>query len=269
MHYKDLQKTREESRSWNRFRQHSGLSLIQYRPPGSSKVRTCAAVWEDHEHVHLATPLVRKQAGIFDPQPFIKKFPFAVNMVDAFERAMEWLDAVCYAAKTTTQVRQACEDAPQWGLACTRYDATDQTLGMGGLGHTLLSDDALIREVAKQCLIQTIMMLLKEDPLLHLGHFDVIEDNQDAGYVATVGLPSGVCVRISMLKKVPRTEVIRFGILAMDRMKQPGADWQHALVVMPGLALERPMYLSKGVTISNLEFAMIRASLLALVPQES
>lgn len=244
-----------------------GLTLIQYRPPGCIETRTCAAIWEAHERVQLACPLLRKQAGILDPQPFIKKFPCAPDMLETFERAMEWLDSVCYAAQSSAQIGQACEAEPEWGLGCTRYDATDQTLGLGGLGHAWLPDDALLKEVARQCLTQTITRLLKEDPDIQNAQMDLIEAAGNTRDIATVYSPNGGAMRVSLLKKVPRTDVIRRGILAMDRMNRPEATWQHALLVMPGLELEQPIFLSRSVTICSLEFSLVRAALLArLVP---
>jgi hypothetical protein len=257
----------------NRSGPTSGLSLIQYRPAGCEITQTCAAIWDEHNHVHLASPLLRKRDGILDPQPFIKKFPCAVGMVDAFERAMEWLDAVCYAAQATAQVRQACEAEPEWGLCCTPYDASDESLGLGGLSHALLPDEALIEEVARQCLVQSIQRLLKEDPDFESGQMELTETETGAGSengdVATVHLSSGVTVRVCLLKKVSRPEVIQSGINAMTRMSQAGTNWQHALLVMPGLDVVQPMFMGKSVTISSLEFGVIRTALLALVPQNA
>ncbi|MDO8251187.1 MAG: hypothetical protein Q7T78_15910 [Rhodoferax sp.] len=269
MQQRRVQKTGGQPTILCRSHPTSGLSLVQFHPAGCDGSQTCAAIWEEHDHVHLASPLLRKRAGILDPQPFIKKFPCAIGMVDAFERAMEWLDSVCYAAQATAQVRQACEAEPEWGLRCTRYDASDQTLGLGGLGQALLPDEALIEEVARQCLAQTIKRLLKEDPDFKDGQMDVMETGADNGDVATVYLPNGLSIRVCLLKKVSRPEVIQCGIHAMNRMSQTDATWQHALLVMPGLDLETPMVMGKSVTISSLEFGVIRAALLALVSQDA
>jgi hypothetical protein len=51
----------------------------------------------------------------------------------------------------------------------------------------------------------------------------------------------------------------------MDRMAKFDATWQHTLLVMPGLDIERPMYLTKSVTICSLEFSLIHTVLTALV----
>ena len=247
----------------------SGLSLIQFQPAGCNGGRTCAAIWNEQNHVHLASPLLRKRAGVLDPQPFIKKFPDAVGMVDAFERSMEWLDSVCYGAQATAQVQQACEAEPEWGLSCTRYDASDLTLGMDGLGQALVPDAALIEEVARQCLAQTIKRLLKEDANFKSGQMDLLEADTDIGDLATVYLSNGLSIRVSLLEKIPRTDVIQCGILAMDRMSHADANWQHALLVMPGLNAEQPIFMGKSVTICSLEFELIRTALLALVSEEA
>lgn len=150
-------------------------------------------------------------------------------MVDAFERAMEWLDSVCYAAQETSQIHDACEAEPDWGLSCIGCDVSDPTSGMEDLGYALLPDAALTREVARPCLAQTIKSLLKEDPALLNGQMDLIEDGIDTRGVATVYLPGGLTIRVCLLLNIPRTDVIRCGILAQDRMDQPGANWQHTL----------------------------------------
>lgn len=250
---------------FNRPTQTNGLTLIQYCPPGSASSRTCAAIWDVHGHVHLACPLWRKRAGVLDPQPFIKKFPCAGDMVDSFERTMEWLDAVCFSAQSTLQVLQACQAEPEWRLSCTPYDATNQTLGMGGLSKALLPDKALLKEVARQCLAQTINRLIKEDTDFQNVQMEMIEDSTNTRDVATVYVPNDLAIRVCLLKSVPRTDVIRSGIVAMDRMSQPDANWQHALLVMPGLEIESPIRMSKSVTICSLEFEMIRTALLAFV----
>ena len=261
------QQTSRQSTFSSRASHASNLSLVHYLPPGCDVSRTCAAIWDEHGHVHLASPMLRKRAGMLDPQPFIKKFPCAVGMVETFERAMEWLDAVCYAAQATSQVFQACDAEPEWGLRCSRYDASDQSLGMGGLAQALLPDGALIKEVARQCLAQTIRRLLKEDPDLQGGQMELIETDSNTRDVATVYLSHGLSVRVCLLKKVPRTDVIRYGILAMDRMGESDANWQHALLVMPGLDLDRPIFMAKNVTICSLEFGVVRGALLALLPK--
>lgn len=250
---------------FNRPSQTSGLTLIQYCPPGSASSRTCAAIWDVHGHVHLACPLWRKRAGVLDPQPFIKKFPSAGDGVDSFERTMEWLDVVCFSARSTLEVMQSCEAEPEWRLSCTPYDATNQTLGLGGLSKAFLPDKALLKEVARQCLAQTIKRLIKEDPDFQNVQMEMIEDDTNTRDVAMVYAPSDLAIRVCLLKKVSRTDVIRSGIVAMDRMSQPDANWQHALLVMPGLAIERPIFMTKNVTICSLEFEMIRAALLDLV----
>ncbi len=240
----------------------SGLSLIYYRPSGVDIRHTCAAIWTEHAQVRLVSPFLRKRAGILDPQPFIKKFPCASANVDAFERAMEWLDSVCYAAKESHQVFLACEAEPQWGLQCVRYDASDLTLGMGGLSKPLVSDKTLRREVARQCLLETVKRIIMEASELVGAQLDIIEPDKTTRDVANLCLPNGVTTRVSLLKKISSTDVIRRGILAMDRMAAPDATWQRALLVMPGLEIEQPLRIFKSVTICSLDLAMLRMALI-------
>ncbi len=246
----------------------SGLSLIYYRPIGVDVGRTCAAIWEESGQVRLVSPFLRKRSGILDPQPFIKKFPCAGGSVEPFERAMEWFDSVCFGSQSCAQVFQTCQDQPEWGIECVRYDASDRTLGLGGLGKPLVTDKALQREVARQCLLQTVKRLLHEDSALAQVQMDVLEPDSSTGDVATVAFPTGKTMRIGLLKKVSSTDVIRRGILALDRMAQPASTWQHALLVMPGLEIERPMFLSKSVTICSLDFSLLHQALQAQLPAQ-
>jgi hypothetical protein len=55
----------------------------------------------------------------------------------------------------------------------------------------------------------------------------------------------------------------------MERMSQSGTDWQHALLVMPGLDIERPIFMGRSVTICSLEFGVVRTALLALAAHDS
>jgi hypothetical protein len=178
---------------------------------------------------------------------------------------MEWLDSTCYAAKESAEVMRACNAESDWGLRCVPYDATDLTLGLGGLSKPLVSDNALLKEVARQCLLQSIKRLLKEDVVLSGGQLEILEPDNVSGDVATLYFSNGDALRVSLLKKVTSTDVIRRGILAMDRMAKFDATWQHTLLVMPGLDIERPMYLTKSVTICSLEFSLIHTVLTALV----
>ncbi len=200
---------------------------------------------------------------------FIKKFPCAGGAVEPFERAMEWLDSTCYAATESSQVLFACNTNSKWGLRCVPYDASDSTLGLGGLGKPLVSDMALLKEVARQCLLQTIRRILKEDATFAGVQLEILEPGSAAGDVATVHFTNGNALRICLQKKVSTTDVIRRGILALDRMLQPGSNWKHTLLVMPGLEIKRPMYLTKNVTICSLEFSLIHSVLTTLFGKQS
>ena len=241
------------------------LSLIYYQPSGAQTGRTCAAIWEESKQVRLVSPFLRKRQGVLDTQPFIKKFPCAGGAVEPFERAMEWLDSVCYAAKCSAEVLSTCSDAPEWGLRCVPYDTSDRTLGMGGLSKPLVSDSALLTEVARQCLLQSVERLLKEDSSFSGTEIEILDPDNPKGDVATVHFSNGNALRVCLLKNVSSTDVIRRGILAMDRMAKPEATWQHAILVIPGLEIKQPMYLTKNVTICSLEFSLIHAALSNLV----
>lgn len=136
------------------------------------------------------------------------------------------------------------------------------------LAKPLVTDKAQRREVARQCLLQTLQCLLKEDSAFADVRVDVLEPDNTTGDVATLAFANGNATRICLLKKVSSTDVIRRGILAMDRMAQPASTWQHTLLVMPGLEIERPMFLGKIVTICSLDFTMLHHALQAQLPAQ-
>lgn len=181
-------------------------------------------------------------------------------------RLLDYRPAGVDVRRTCAQVFQACQARVEWEIECVRYDASDRTLGLGGLGQPLGTDKALQREAARQCLLQTIKRLLRDDPAFASVQMNVLEPDSGTGDVATVVFAGGKSTRVCLLKKVSSTDVIRRGILAMDRMAQPTSNWQHALLIMPGLAIARPMFLSKGVTICNLDSSLVHLALQAQLP---
>lgn len=132
-----------------------------------------------------------------------------------------------------------------------------------------VSDKALRKAVAKRRLLLMVTQVLQEDPEFLGARMDTLESDHATGEVATVVLPGGNVLQICLLKHVTSTDVIRRGILAMDRMAHPDARWQHALLVMPGLDIEQPMFMGKGVAICSLEFAMVRAAMCASLSQHA
>jgi hypothetical protein len=43
-------------------------------------------------------------------------------------QVLQWLDAACFAATDTGQVRQACAAHPEWQLRCSPFDGSDRDL---------------------------------------------------------------------------------------------------------------------------------------------
>ncbi len=130
-------------------------------------------------------------------------------------------------------------------------------VGMGA------ADKALRRAVAKRRLLGMVTQLLQEDPEFLGAHMDTQASDGSTGEVAAVVQPDGKALQICLLKHVTSTDVVRRGILAMDRMAHADTKWQHTLLVMPGLDIEQPMFMGKSVTICSLEFAMLRAAMCA------
>lgn len=238
------------------------LKLVQYLPSGGEP-HVCAAIWREGDHVHLVSPLLRTQRGVRDPRPYARQFPEGLALIDAFEDTMTWLDAACYAAADTREVEEACRQHPEWQLRCIRYDGSDATLlGLTGLIRAAERVEPLSEVVMRDCLLELVKQVLKNDVTLVDAQIDT--ELRADGDVATVDIGMDCRVLITLLKNVASTDVVRQGLLAHYRITAGHKCGVQCLLVLPDLDLERPIFISSRVVITNMNPDHVRASLVRM-----
>lgn len=235
------------------------LKLVQFQPPGG-KVQVCAALWREGDHVHLASPLMRTRRGVRDPQSYARQFPDALASIDAFEETMNWLDAACYAAADPREVDAACQQHPEWRLRCVRYEGSDaDLLGLAGLIRATETTDPFPETLMRDCLLEIIRQILKNDVELTACQID--STFQQGDDVATLDLGLDRTVVVTLLTNIASTDVVRQGVLAHQRMTAPSNARTQCLLVLPNLQINQPSVLTPRVVISNMDTYHIRASL--------
>ena len=238
------------------------LMLVQFLPPGG-KPKVCAALWREGDYVHLASPLMRVRHGVRDPMPYARQFPDDLVSIDAFEEAMAWLDAVCYAAADPREVDAACHQYPEWRLRCARYDASDANLlELAGLIRAAETTGSFPPTLMRDCLLEMIRQILKNDPDLAAGQIESISQTGDD--VATLDLGLDCAVVVTLLTNIASTDVVPQCVLAHYRMAAMSHAQAQCLLVLPNLQINQPTLPTARVAITNLDTDHIRASLVRM-----
>ena len=241
------------------------LKLVQYLPAGDEPV-VCAAIWREGDHVHLTSPLLPTRHGVRDPQAYMRQFPQGLASIDAFEETMTWLDAACYAAADPREVESACAEHPEWQLRCIRYDGSDATLsGLTGLIHAAEKVGPLPAPVLRDCLLELIKQILKSDPELVGAQIEATYHDGDD--VATLEIGSGRAVLVTLLASVASSDAVRQGLLAHQRMTEHYKSRVQCLLVAPDLQIDRPMFMTARVAITDMDADHVRAALVRLAKE--
>lgn len=239
------------------------LMLVQFLPPGG-KPQVCAALWREGDYVHLASPLMRARHGVRDPKSYARQFPDALASIDAFEEAMTWLDAACYAAADPSDVDAACQQHPEWRLRCVRYDGSDANLlGLAGLIRAAETTGSFPETIMRDCLLEIVRQILKNEPDLAAGQIE--STSQKGDDVATLDLGLDRAVVVTLLTNIASTDVVRQGVLAHHRMTALNHARTQCLLVLPNLEINQPTFLTPRVAITNLDTDHVRAALVHMV----
>ncbi len=238
------------------------LKLVQYLPAGDEPV-VCAAIWREGDHVHLASPLLPTRRGVRDPQAFVRQFPHGIASIDAFEETMTWLDAACFAAADPREVESACDEHPEWQLRCVRYDGSDASLcGLNGLIRAAEKAGPLPAPVLRECLLELIKQILKNDPELMGAQIEAsFHDGDD---LATLEMANGRVVLVTLLTGIATTDALHLGLLAQHRKTEQHKSQVHCLLVAPDLQIDSPMFMTARVAITDMEADHLRAGLVRL-----
>lgn len=238
------------------------LKLVEYRPPGGEP-HACAAIWRNGDYVQLASPLLRTRNGVRNPKAYVRQFPDSLASLDTFEETMTWLDAACYAATDPREVEAACQEHPEWHLRCIRYDGGDAVLlGLGGLIRAAERGTPVPEPLLRDCLLEIIKQILKNDPTLADAQIDATLHAEDE--VATLELGLDRVVRLTLLTNIPSNDVVRQGLLAHHRMTEGHNGWAQCLLVIPDLEIDQPMFVTPRVAITAMDPAQIRAALVGM-----
>lgn len=92
--------------------------VIHFRPMGETRARRVAVAWLDGGFVSWSSPCLDEAHEHGDPDAFEHCFGDCACAFPAFMRAMNWLDAVCFAATGLEDVIAACRAFPEYGLMC-------------------------------------------------------------------------------------------------------------------------------------------------------
>ena len=235
------------------------LKLVQFLPPGEEP-HVCAALWREGDYVRLASPLMRARRGVWDPKAYVRQFPDALLSIDAFEEAMTWLDAACYAAADPREVEATCLQHPEWQLRCIRYNGSDANLlGLAGLIRAAETEGPFPEPIVRDCLLEVIRQILKNDPDLAMAQIESTSHEGDD--IATLDLGLDRAVLVTLLTNIVSMDVVRQGQLAHDRMAATNNGWGQCLLVLPDLQINQPMFITPQVVITDMDTDQIRAAL--------
>lgn len=242
-----------------RSRHH--LKLVQYEPPGAQP-HVCAAIWCDGERVQLASPL-REQSGEPDPGRYQREFPDVFASVGAFEEALAWLDAACFAAADPREVQKACERHPEWFLRCVRCDEnTAAAPGLAGLVRATEKVTPLPASIMRVCLLEIVKQILKSEPYLSDARLETtFHDGND---IAVLSLVAGPALFVTMRRGITPTDAVRQGRLAHDRVSSYCKGWKRCLLVLPDIDIDQPMFMTPQVVVTNMDPVNIRAALVRM-----
>lgn len=235
------------------------LKLVGYTPPGGEP-HTCAAIWRNGDYVRLSSPLLRTSNGLRDPNAYVRQFPDSFASLDTFEETMTWLDAACYAATDTRQVEVACQEHPEWQLACVRYDGGDAALhALGNLIQAAEKGALPPKPLMRDCLLELVRQVLKNEPRLADSRVDVALDK--TADVAILELGVDHLVHVALLPDVASGDAHRQAMLANDRMLLGSNGWAQCLLVVPSLKSREPMFVPPRVMLVAMDAAQIGSSL--------
>lgn len=239
------------------------LKLVQYTPP-RGEPHTCAAIWRNGDYVRLASPLLRTSNGLRDPNAYVRQFPDSLASLDTFEETMTWLDAACYAATDTRQVEVACQEHPEWQLACVRYDGGDAALrALGNLIQAARKGALPPKPLMRDCLLELVRQVLKSEPRLADSRVDVALDETDDVAILELGVDH--LVHVALLPDVASSDAHRQAMLANDRMLLGRNGWAQCLLVVPSLKSREPMFVPPRVMLVAMDAAQIGSSLARMV----
>ena len=238
------------------------VQLIWYEPASLAKAQAIGAVWRDERHLHWASPLQRRYTGIFDPLPFMLRFPSAQTELAHFERALQWLDAVCFNSDDPVEVQEACAREPDWRFRCARYEGQRRGADLAALLGAVIDAPPANAEQLRAAILEAVAHLAREHPDLSEMPVEPIHDGSME--VARLHVTEGRRVRVVVHPRGGRREVIPLALLADDQLLANGLQGDRALLVLPHLRSPKPLRLSQRIDVVGLQFDVMARALIEL-----
>jgi hypothetical protein len=232
--------------------------LIWYEPSMPSAMRAIGAVWRDGCRLRWASPLQRRFEGIFDPLPFMLRFPDAQTEVSHFEAAIEWLDAVCFGASDPVEIQRACVNETGWRLHCLCYEGPRRCADLASLLGPPTGLSGRFMEQVRAAVLEAIEHLAREHPRLRAMPLEPVHG--PSMEVARLHVTEGRRVRVIVHPQATRSETTNLALVADDHLRSQTSHGDRALLVLPHYRPRRLLQLTHRVAIVGLQFdSMARA----------
>ena len=236
--------------------------LIWYQPSGSDQSSAIGAVWSDDTHLHWATPLQRRLGGIFNPLPFMLRFPAAQYDWAHFRAALDWFDSTCYVATDSEHVRAACEREPEWGLRCFPYAGSHQGADLAALLCPAPDWDEVSVDAIHVAVLASVAKLVRQHRALQGMCLQPVHDGTvEVGRLEVAG---GYRVRLLVHSNANRASTTTLAQWANEFLHENGVPGDRLLLVLPHLSLAEPLYPAQNVAIVDLDFGVLARALVAL-----
>lgn len=236
--------------------------LIWYQPSGSDQSSAIGAVWSDDTHLHWATPLQRRLEGIFNPLPFMLRFPAAQYDWAHFRAALDWFDSMCFAASDSEQVRAACEREPAWGLRCFPYPGSHQGADLAVLLCPAPDWDEVSVDAIHVAVLASVAKLVRQHRALQGMCLQPVHDGTVE--VGRLDVAGAYRVRLLVHSNANRASTTTLAQWANEFLRENGVPGDRLLLVLPHLSLAEPLYPAQHVAIVDLDFGVLARALVAL-----
>ena len=239
------------------------IKLLRYTPRSGGSSRVFGAVWKHRDEVHWASPIVQRINDVFDPQPFVARFPDSAYEFDHFVAAVAWLESVCYGAREPFEVARACETEADLGLSCIRYKGPgrgeDLASLLGGEDRAQLLDVELLRTAVSL----TLEHLVKEHAVLKGLPLELVSDGSSE--CARLHLPGDQIARIYFDRDTPPSHVIPQLLIESDRLDRQSPREEISFFVFAQLKTALPITLTARVLATGMRLPHIANGLVRLV----